>query len=334
MRTEFKHIYIFEAPCHNFLQKGEKYDIYYEMHKKVEGYDYNQACVAQMCINGKWRTIAIENNEEIFGSRKYADYCIDSTRTYLSILGEYFTESTPKFIRSRYPMINNYLDNVFPIEKMSVLSMRKVGTTINLQGEPLLGNKLSHSQEDIIYNLFLYADSLNSEIEEYTKTRYYDAQRIAIKKKRESAEIRKGVFGFVKIVSALFFSGSVCGGEDGAIGDLTFGDLGINFEGDINVLEPDSELANYLLSEGKAENLSQISFTGEESNMYDDRAADFMKEASSRGVEVDIEPERAPNGGLSYVSKVEASLKLDEALEKGDITMKEYKELKDKLAGS
>ena len=334
MRTNFKHIHIFEAPCHNFSQKGEKYDIYYEMHKITEGYDYNQACIAQMCINGKWRTIAVENEEEIFGSKKYADYCIHSTRTYLSCLGEYFSESTPKFVRSRYPMINNYLNNVFPIEKLSVLSMYRMGTSISLKGEPLLGNKLSHTQEEIIYKLLLYADSLNSEIEEYSKTRYYDAQRIAIRKKRKNAEIRKGVFGFVRIVSALFFSGSFSGGEDGAIGDLTFGDIGINLDGDINALESDSELANYLLSEGKAEDLSQISFTGDEPNMFDDRAADFMKEAASRGVDIDIDPERAPNGGLSYTSKVEASLKLDEALKKGDITIDEFKELKSKLAGA
>jgi hypothetical protein len=31
---------------------------------------------------------------------------------------------------------------------------------------------------------------------------------------------------------------------------------------------------------------------------------------------------------------VEASLKLDEALEKGEITQTEYKDLKDKLAGA
>lgn len=68
--------------------------------------------------------------------------------------------------------------------------------------------------------------------------------------------------------------------------------------------------------------------------MYDERAADFMAEATSHGVDMDIEPERSPDGGLSYVSKVEASLKLDEALEKGEITQTEYKDLKDKLAGA
>lgn len=334
MRTNFKHSYIFESQCHNFLQKGEKYDIYYEMHKNAEGYDFEQACVAQMCINGKWRTIAIENDEEFFGPRKYADYCIHSTRTFLSILGEYFPGSTPNFIKDRYPMVKNYLNNVYPIEKMSVSSMRQTGTTVNLEGEPLVGNKLSISQEELIYNLLMYADSLSAEIEEYTKTRYYAAQRIAINKKRKRAETTRGVLGFVKIMSALFFSGGFSGGEDGAACDLTFGDLGLNIDGNINSLDSDSELANYLLSEGNAEDLSQISFTGNEGNMYDDRAADFMAEAASYGVDMDIDIERAPNGGLSYVTKVQASLKLDEALKNGDITQEVYKKLKDMLAGS
>lgn len=38
--------------------------------------------------------------------------------------------------------------------------------------------------------------------------------------------------------------------------------------------------------------------------MYDERAADFMAEATSHGVDMDIEPERSPDGGLSHVSKV------------------------------
>lgn len=334
MRTNFKHNSLYEAPCHNFSQKGEKYDIYYEMHKKTEGYDLDQACIAQMCINGKWRTVAIENDEEWFGPRKYATYCIHSRRAYLSILGEHFPESTPNFIKDRYPMVKNYLGRVFPIEKMSVSSSRHFGTTIDLEGESLIGNKLSHSQEKMIYNLLMYAESLNAEIEEYSKTRFYKAQRIAIRKKRERAEIARGILGTVKIISASFFAGGFSGGDNFSIGDLTFGDLGLNFDGNINSLDSDSKLADYLLSEGNAEDLSQISFTGNEGNMYDERAADFMAEATSHGVDMDIEPERSPDGGLSHVSKVEASLKLDEALEKGEITQTEYKDLKDKLAGA
>lgn len=334
----------FNAPWQN-LPKVKRYkgvDIHF-IDNKVSGLIYDDAeYIIQVMRNDRSCTILFEIIHE-FLSPDSCRYII--FHPLFKDLEHKFPRSLPSQIKERYPLLSKMVQNEDICRYFSFSSSKDYGSfiTCRMSTKKIKEGELSDNQAKFIVKA---ADTVLKAEEEYENFRYsvlYRNIQKAYRKqksKQENAQVAVGVYKALRFGLLCFnlMNGNSDSGSDlGSSMDFSGVDLGnLDLPDNMSLANLDENPAfiDYLTSPA-----DQVSF----GNSYDNNAVDFLKTCKEHGVDLPNNVntstnsyttvvDRDYNGGLTGIDKTLIGHKLDNMLKAGDLSQRDFDELKSKLS--
>ena len=334
----------FNSPWQN-LPKIKRYkgvDIHFIVNK-VSGLIYDDAeYIIQVMRNDRSCTILFKIIHEFLS----ADYCSYLIFHPLFKDFEYkFPRSLPSQIKERYPLLSKMIHHENLCKYLIFSSSKNSGlfSTCRMSTKKVKEGELTDIQSDFIIRAADTVLKAEGEYESYRNSVLYRNIKNAYneqKSKQENAQTAVGVYKalrFGMLCYNLMNGNSDSGSDLGSTMDFSGVDLSnLDLPDNMSLANLDENPAfiDYLTSPA-----DQVSF----GNSYDNNAVDFLKSCKEHGVELPNNVntstdnyttvvDRDYNGGLTGIDKTLIGHKLDNMLKAGDLSQKEFDDLKSKLS--